>query len=260
VPDVRLSLGYGSLLILIISFFSKENRREYNTHLARFEPAFLLKILKIGYPNAIAQAAIAGAWSCFFILMNKLGEASITLASFMQTLTGFFVFLIQGLSRGVIAIAANFIGGRKTNLVSRVLFSGIEISLFFSLIILLAFLIQPLKMQQLFFNPSDLEKVSNYFGTLKLALLWGWLAFVCKSIRALLSGLLTASGNTQFVMWNEVISVWLCFIVPIWICTEFFSFNVSGAYFIAFLYNFIAAIIYYFKFSTMDWKKEGQLI
>lgn len=77
IKGAAIATGLGQcagLLILIIAFFSKENRREYNTHLARFEPAFLLKILKIGYPNAIAQAAIAGAWSCFFILMNKLGD------------------------------------------------------------------------------------------------------------------------------------------------------------------------------------------
>lgn len=249
-----------SLLILILTFFSKANRAEYRTHNGQFDGTLMLKILKVGYPNAIAQAIIAGAWSCFFILMNKLGEASITLASFMQTLTGFFVFLIQGLSRGVIAVSANLIGGRKTVLISKVLFSGTQLSILFGLVILAVFLINPSGILKLFFNQNDFEKAYTYFGTLKVALLWGWLAFVFKSIRALLSGLLIASGKTQFVMWNEAISIWLCFIMPIWICVELFSFDVSWAYFVAFLYNFAAVISYYFRFNRMDWEKEGQVI
>lgn len=249
-----------SLVILILAFFSKANRMQYCTHRGQFDGVLMLKILRIGYPNAIAQVTVAGAWSCFFILMNKLGEASITLASFMQTLTGFFVFLIQGLSRGVIAISANLIGGRKTALISKVLFSGTQLSILFSLGILAGFLIYPSGILKLFFSQNNFEKAYSYFETLKWSLLWGWLAFVFKSIRALLSGLLTASGNTQFVMWNEVISIWLCFVIPIWICVEFFSFNVSWAYFIAFLYNFAAVFSYYFKFNRMDWEKEGQVI
>ena len=120
--------------------------------------------------------------------------------------------MIQGLSRGVIAISSNFIGGRKIDLISQVLFSGIK------------------------------------------------LAFLFKSMRAILSGLLTASGKTQFVMWNEAISIWLCFIMPIWICVQFFAFNVAWAYFIAFIYNLIAVVAYYLKFYNMNWEREGQVI
>ncbi len=249
-----------SLGILILVFFSKSNRCEYRTHDAKFDSSLLLKILKVGYPNAIAQVMIAGAWSCFFVLMNKLGEASITMASVMQTLTGFFVFVVQGLSRGTISLSANLIGSKKTALISRVLFSGVQLSILFSLVILVSFLVYPSGIMKLFFNSKDFEKAYSYFQTLKFALLWGWLAFMFKSIRALLSGLLISSGKTQFVMWNETISIWLCFIMPIWLCIQFLPFDVSWAYFIAFLYNFVAVIVYYQKFFKMDWEREGQVI
>lgn len=249
-----------SLGILILVFFSKSNRSEYRTYDAKFDGPLLLKILKVGYPNVIAQVMIAGAWSCFFVLMNKLGEASITMASMMQTLTGFFVFVVQGLSRGIISVSANLIGSRKTTLIARVLFSGMQLSILFSLVILVSFLAYPSGIMKLFFSSNDYEKAYSYFRTLKLALFWGWLAFLFKSIRSLLSGLLTSSGKTQFVMWNETISIWLCFIMPIWLCIQFLPFDVSWAYFIAFLYNFVAVIIYYLKFFKMDWEREGQVI
>ncbi|MBX9703200.1 MAG: polysaccharide biosynthesis C-terminal domain-containing protein, partial [Silvanigrellaceae bacterium] len=70
-----------ALAVLMLIFFSKENRFQYQTLYAKFNPVLLLKMLRIGYPNAVAQVMIAAAWSCFFILISKLGEASITLAS-----------------------------------------------------------------------------------------------------------------------------------------------------------------------------------
>lgn len=249
-----------SLGVLVIAFFSKHNRITFRTHEAKFEGSLLLKILQLGYPNAIAQAAIAAAWSCFFILMNKLGEESITLASFMQTLTGFFAFIVQGLSRGIVVLSANFIGAGKGFLIIDTLFSGVKLSLILSLVIFLIFAVYPSGMLSLFFNSDDLKKAIIYFDTLKFALMWGWLAFLCKSIRSLLSGVLTSSGQTKFVMWNEVFSIWLCFVLPIWFCSKVLSFDVSWAYFIAFLYNLISIAIYSSKLSRTNWIKEPALI
>lgn len=249
-----------ALTMLMLVFFSKKNRFQYHTLYAKFNPILLLKMLKIGYPNAVAQVMIAAAWSCFFMLISKLGEASITLASIMQTVTGFFVFVIQGLSRGTTTISANLIGSKEFSNISKVLFAGIQFIALFSVVIFLLFWLYPSDVVKIFFNSADYEKALSYFKTLKQAFVWSWMAFLFKSIRALLSGLLTASGKTQFVMWNEVLSIWFIFILPIWICTKFFAFDVSWAYFISFLYNFFAVILYYRKFYSINWEKEACLV
>lgn len=249
-----------ALAVLMLVFFSKKNRFQYQTLYAKCNPALLLKMLRIGYPNAVAQVMIAAAWSCFFMLISTLGEASITLASVMQTLTGFFVFVIQGLSRGVTTISANLIGSRDFSNISKVLFAGVQLTIFFSIGIFLLLWLYPSGVVKMFFNSADYARALSYFKTLKQAFLWGWMAFLFKSIRALLSGLLTSSGKTQFVMWNEVLSIWFVFILPIWICVEFFAFDVSWAYFIAFLYNFFAVVLYYRKFYRINWEREACLV
>ncbi|MBX9704460.1 MAG: hypothetical protein K2X39_09940, partial [Silvanigrellaceae bacterium] len=157
-------------------------------------------------------------------------------------------------------ISANLIGNREFSNISKVLFAGIQLTLLFSIGIFLLFWLYPSDLAKIFFNSTDYEKALSYFKTLKQAFLWGWMAFLFKSIRALLSGLLTSSGKTKFIMWNEVLSIWFVFIFPIWVCIEFFTFDVSWAYFIAFLYNFFAVVLYYRKFYRINWEREASLV
>jgi|LakMenE01Jun11ns_1017448.scaffolds.fasta_scaffold9942330_2 MATE family multidrug resistance protein len=249
-----------ALLVLILAFFSRKNKSQYRTLYAKFDPLLFLKMLRVGYPNAVAQAMIAAAWSCFFMLISKLGEVNVTLASIMQTLTGFFVFLVQGLSRGVTTISANLIGKKEFSDIPKILFSGIRLILLFGIGIFSLFWLFPSEVVKMLFNSTDYERVFSYFETFKQTFFWGWMTFLFKSIRALLSGILTSSGKTQFIMWNEVLSIWFVFVFPIWFFIEFFAFDISRAYFIAFIYNVLVVILYYRKFCSINWEREASLV
>lgn len=249
-----------SILVLCVAFFAPYNRKTYSTHRFTLDFPLLFKILRVGGPNAIAQAAIASAWAFFFILMQSLGEASLTLASIMQTIFGFFVFIIQGLSRGVSTTVANLIGGEQTHLISQVLNSGVKLCLYFCLTISLMLALYPDIVINLLFSKADVPRIISYIDALKFTLFWGCLSFLFKSVRGLFSGLLTACGHTGFVMINETITVWFLFVLPVWICVKFFNYDVSWAYFIAFIHNASTVGVYFWKFFQVDWKKNAKLI
>jgi len=248
------------LLVLSITFFSSYNRRTYHTHKFSLDFSLLLKILQVGGPNAIAQAAIASAWSFFFILIQSLGEANITLASIIQTIFGFFVFIIQGLSRGISTTVANLIGGEQIETVSEILNSGVKLCFFFFLVISLTLTLYPEFIIRIIFSNNEVEKITHYITLLQFTLFWGCLSFLFKSIRGLFSGLLTASGYASFVMINEVLTIWILFALPVWICIQFFNCDASLAYFIALIHNIVTVGIYYWKFFQIDWKKNLRLV
>ncbi len=249
-----------TILILGTVFFSAHNRNLYHTYKFSLDLSLLFKILKIGGPNAIAQAAIASAWSFFFMMMQTLGEANITLASIIQTIFGFFVFIIQGLSRGITTTVANLIGQKQIDLISQAMDSGIKLSFILCLTVSLVIILYPKLIIGLLFSDVDAVRVVNYIGTLKFALFWGCLSFLFKSIRGLFSGLFTASGHSVFVMINEATTIWVLFALPVWICIQFFNYDASWAYFIAFIHNIFTAGIYYWKFFHIDWEKDSRLI
>jgi Na+-driven multidrug efflux pump len=236
------------------------NRKTYQTYKFTLDFSLLFKILRVGGPNAIAQAAIASAWSFFFILMQSLGEASISLTSIMQTIFGFFVFIIQGLSRGISSSVANLIGQEKTIAISQVLNSGVKLCFFFCLAISLVLTFYPQLIISLLFANDEVSRVVSYMDALKFALFWGCLSFLFKSLRGIFSGLLTASGHTGFVMINEAITIWVLFVLPVWICIQFFHCDVSWAYFIAFIHNLFTVGIYFWKFFQIEWEKNVRLI
>lgn len=247
-------------LILIFVFLSSYNRRNYHTYHFALDFNLMIKILKTGGPNAIAQAAIASAWSLFFILMQSLGEASITTASIMQTIFGFFVFAIQGLSRGVSTIVANLIGQRQLWAVAQVLQSGIKICLLFFIAVTLMLLYYPDLMVRLLFSKVDSQQIIGHLTTLKLTLFLGCLSFLLKSVRGLFSGLLTASGHTRFVMINEALTVWILFVLPVGVCIHILGCNIVWAYFISVIYNILTVWFYYRKFLFINWEVEAKLI
>lgn len=249
-----------SILVLSVAFFSSYNRTNHHTSTPVFNYSLLAKILRVGGPNAIAQAAIAAAWTLFFILMQSLGEASLTLASTMQTIFGFFVFIIQGLSRGISTTAANLIGQDRFKSIAQVLNSGVKLCLFFCLAISLLLTFYTDIIVKLLFSHTEISRVTGYLDTLKFALLWGCCSFLFKSIRGLFSGLLTAGGLTTFVMINEVLTIWFLFILPVWTCIYFFNCSVSWAYFIGFLHNASTVGLYYWKFFLIDWKENVKLV
>ena len=249
-----------SILFLSIAFFSAYNRKNYHTHKFNLDFSLLLKILLLGAPNALAQVAIASAWSFFFILIQGLGEASMTLASIMQTIFGFFVFIIQGLSRGISTTVANLIGKEQIMEISQVLTSGVKLCFFFCMTILFILTFYPELVIQLFFANIEVPQILSYIEALKFTVFWGCLSFLFKSIRAIFSGLFTASGHTKFVMINEAITIWVLFVLPVWICIQLFNYDVSWAYFIAFIHNVFTVGIYYWKFSKFEWKRNARLI
>lgn len=249
-----------SVLFLCGAFFSPYNRKTYHTHRITLDFSLLFKILRVGGPNAIAQAAIASAWAFFFILMQSLGEASLTLASIIQTIFGFFVFIIQGLSRVVSTTVANLIGQEQVSNISQVLNSGVKLCLFFCLTISLILSLYPDLIIRLLFSNAEVPQIISYVDSLKFTLFWGCLSFLFKSIRGLFSGILTACGHTGFVMFNEAITIWILFVLPVWVCIKFFNYDVYLAYFIAFIYNATTVGIYYWKFYKINWKTDAHLI
>lgn len=245
--------------ILALYFFSGRNRYMFQTHKPKISYKLFMDILKLGYPNAIAQFMIAFAWSIFFMLMQTLGEASLTLASIIQTIFGFFTFIIQGLSRGMLTVVSNLIGERKFEDIKLSLFSGLKICFLFCFILSVLLICFPGLFIELIFSKNETYKILDYISSINMALFWGALSFLFKSIRSLFSGILTAAGHTKFIMKNEVFSIWIFFILPVWISINLFNVDVSWSYFIACLYNLIAVIFYYWKFEKIDWKTNLNL-
>jgi MATE family multidrug resistance protein len=93
-----------------------------------------------------------------------------------------------------------------------------------------------------------------HYVTLALKGLWIYFAF--NGFSLIFWGVLTAGGDTKFIMWTNTISTWLFAVIPTYIWVTYFSSTPAIPYqYIAPIYGFLACLIVLWRFYTKQWIK-----
>lgn len=241
-------------VILFSVFFSPANREIYGTGRWKINKRLFLSCLRIGLPTAVAHSLEILAWVLIFELMSRLGSDYMTVVTIAQSILFLFSFITEGVSKGATAIAANFIGSDKHELVWKLLASGIKFYLcvFFILSILLVW--HPDLLIHRFIPDSDL--MSPYIlSTIQTACFWVWVYFLFDGINWLLVGLLTAAGDARFVMKVGGTTPLLFALLPVYL----FVFQLGGPPFVTWMiiafYAFASGIIYFWRFKGESWRE-----
>ncbi|WP_068469592.1 MATE family efflux transporter [Candidatus Protochlamydia phocaeensis] len=241
------------VLIFGCDFLRASNRSLYGTNRWKLNKRLFRKCLSIGIPNAIAHTLELLAWVFIFHLMTKLGSDYITVVSVSQSIFFLFTFMTEGVSKGATAIAANMIGSQQHELVWKLLKSGLKLySIVFLLLgIFLAWNPDPLISlflgQEAVISPATRE-------TLHAACFWVWLFFLFDGINWLLIGLLTAAGDTRFIMKVGGAGPWLVALLPIYFFVFKWGAPANITWMLIALYGIASSIIYLWRFRSEKWK------
>ncbi|HKY69773.1 MAG TPA: hypothetical protein VJ205_02640, partial [Gammaproteobacteria bacterium] len=89
--------------------------------------------------------------------------------------------------------------------------------------------------------------------------LWIWLGFSFDGIMWILAGILTAAGDTRFIMFMSSIGAWTFGIVPIYI----FVIRANGAPLLALIlpagYNLAMALCFLWRYKSGRWQQASAL-
>lgn len=242
------------VLILFIAFYRPQNRRLYGTGKYAFNKILMWKCLRIGMPNGIAHTIELLAWTAYFALMTSLGQDYILIAAVSQSIFFLFTFVTEGLSKGASAIAANMIGGKQWDLIWKLLRSGIIFYIGIFFLVGWILVLNPLTLIELFLPSSIAASTPEIKELLISACFWLWISFFLDGINWLLIGLLTAAGDTKFVMKIGSTTPWVLAIFPIYIFTVKFGFGADFAWTITAFYLFCTCCIYLWRFKSEKWK------
>lgn len=254
---------------IFLMFMSKRNRQIYSSHDWRFRPSLFKQCLKIGTPPAIFATLEVFAWAVFYSMMASLSFEHIFIGGVVQSILFLFIFFGMGLEKGAASVAGNLIGAGKKHLVKNVLISGTKIVLSYSFIMLLFFAINPDPLINLFLkNPDAIESINAgglilsssemvyYRGLIRKGLLLIGIYLTFENFRWLMSGLLTAAGDTFFLMLAGSSSVWIFLIAPTYFLIVQGNRSITEAFFIWIAYAFLLALVYFLRFSTGKWKEK----
>jgi MATE family, multidrug efflux pump len=255
---IATCVGYlAQAIILLFIFLNSKNREKYKTNQFSFQKLAFLKALKIGAPQGVFYSLEILGWAIFFEMMTSISEFHITISAICQSIVILLSFFMDGLSKGVAAIAGNFIGAKRTIETTHILKSGFKLQVLFSSILLIFFMIDPNVTLPFFVNGQEntlLNSVES-LKTLKTCFLYVLIYLTFEGFRWVISGLLSAAGDTIFLLIAGTTSVWLFLLSPIYFIVVKFKLPVEMAWLLAVFYSLFSSFIYYMRYRGGKWKE-----
>jgi MATE family multidrug resistance protein len=252
-------------IILLIIFLSPYHRLNHGTGAWQFKAGLFFRSLKIGLPSAVSSIVELSAWCVLAQILTSAGESHITIYSIGESFFILFGFGFWGLQKGIISLVANYLGANRKEIVSSCLRSGIKLVLGIMLVFTIPLICYPNFLVEWFLNtdPNSMpsEELMNYGVS---AIRWLWLYFMLDALAWLLSGVLTASGDTKFVMVMNSISSWFFCVIPIYIFVVYFEGSPVLAWKFSALYGLFNLICFSLRYRWLfgaraKEKKSGAL-
>lgn len=259
-------------IILFCLFLKKSNQEMFGTRQWQFKLAQFTRCVKIGLPPAIFVFIELLGWSIFYWMMTKISMEHILVSSICQSILLLFVFFGLGIEKGAAIVAGNLIGAKKIDQVQNVLRSGYKMLALFGLVVIFFFVVYPDLLVNLFLqNPQALEThvnlstlsadyLDNLRSTIRTGLIFIAVYMIIEDIRWLINGILTAAGDTLFLMIVGAGCVWLFLLLPTYFFVLKPQADIKLAFVIWVVYSVIATLLFYWRFKQGKWKENALII
>lgn len=205
---------------LLLAFLKKSNRIKFNTHHWAFDWAILSQCFKLGLPNAIGHVIATAAWAMVLALLAKKSTDHVTVMSIGMSIWLLFAFVTEGLQQGMTSLAANYIGAGKQGALDMILKTGLQLQFLIAMLLSIPLVFFPEIIIGWFFP----QEAGNLQEVLEMSCRWLWVAYLFDGMAWVIDGILTALGDTRFIMFMNSFGTWLFFILPIY----FFIIKLAG--------------------------------
>ncbi len=254
-----LATGIAQLLeccILAIVFLSKRNRLQYGTNNTRFKKNLFFKALKIGFPSGLMHVIEIGSYALLYQLLASVGNAYITTYVIGQNFYLLFCFVTEAFHKGITAIVSNLIGAQNYAPIHKTLRAAFKVALFVIVIGGVIMLCYPDLLIQFFLKENQSGLTNEALQSMiRSSLFFFWLVLISDVALWIFSGVLTASGDTKFLMWVTTIGTWVGFVFPCLLFIKVLHYDPALMWEIMPLYMFFMLIAYWVRYKAKPWEK-----
>lgn len=252
--SVGVVFQVGALMYL---FLSRKNREAFGTGEMSVYWPLMRDCLKIGAPSATFAALELVGWAIFYRMMTAMGEHYIIVASICQSVALMLWACTDGLGKAATTVAGNMIGAERAHLIPKVMRSGLRFLLIMLVVYLVAVMVGSSYIIKEFIDVTAFADGAILYKALSVSLLWTVIYIFFEGLRLLFAGLLTAAGDTMYLMIGGTLSVWLGLLLPTKALVMPFGFSVDVAMSVWAFYAAAAALVYYARFSLGKWREAA---
>ncbi|MFT4553131.1 MAG: MATE family multidrug resistance protein [Chlamydiales bacterium] len=245
------------VLVLLSSFLNKHYNLQYGTRRYGFKIQVFWNCLKVGVPSAMGHMIEISAWALITRLLIGVGEDHITVAAMGQCFYALISYAMEGLQKGITTISANFLGARKPALILKAWKSAVRLLFIYALLVAPILLLYPDPIIS-FFLSDDMnpERLIHLTAMLRITAACIFFYFVLDGLTWISAGVLTAAGETTYVMIINTVTTWTFAVLPVYFLVVQGDCPPSYVWVILNGYAAINALCFYLRFRKGSWKTK----
>jgi MATE family multidrug resistance protein len=241
-----------SLSIMVVLYFNNTNAENYGTRHIRIDAKILKKNVMLSTPYAAALMVDMGTWVMVTNVLAKVSIEEVTTNSACLTIWTFLIFILEGLQKGVVALASNCIGAKVEYRIATLIRSVIKISMCLALFTMLLFVVFPGEIFRFCFGIENFKTLPHC----QVILFVQWVSFsiITFSVGGLI-GVLRAGGDENFITLIRTTSFSIFVITPVIVAsslglmTTLVSWSLGGVNIV------VAAICFWLRYKSGRWRR-----
>ncbi len=242
---------------LFIFFLKPKYRKQYNTHHWQFDKTLFIKCIKVGLPNSVGHMAGIAAWPFMMFFLAQRSIEHVTVMTIAFSIWTLFTFITEGLQMGVSAFASNSIGAKKWHKVGEVLMTGLKLQFILAILLAIPLVIFPHLLVDLFIPlDSEIADVANLRQLLVTSCFWLWIGYIFDGMAWVIDGILTAAGDTRFIMIMNSFGTWFMLIVPVYLFVVVLNGSPMLAMQLVTLFCIIFFGCYFMRYKSKRWQQN----
>lgn len=242
---------------LFIFFIKPKNQKRYNTHQYKFDLRLFLRCLKVGFPNSIGHMAGTAAWAFVLYILAQRSLEHVTVITIGFSIWMLFSFITEGLQMGISAFASNSIGAKQWDKVSAVLKTGLTLQFLLAMILAIPLILFPNVLVAIFIPLDEsVTDIAHLRELIEMSCLWLWVAYVFDGMAWVIDGILTAAGDTRFIMFMNALGTWVLCIAPIYLFVVLLEGSPILTMQLVTLFCVILFGCYYWRYKSNKWQQK----
>ncbi len=271
IKGAALATGLSQVIqtfFLLSLFLKKSYRHRYGTNQWQFNSRCFIETIRIGIPAGFCRFFEVIAHFLFFRIVILSGSDNLTIITIVQSFCILMGFIVEGLSKGVTSIIANLIGGGQISFVKQVIWSAKKLHLIIFCLWTVLLLCFSKFLLLAFFSEADIHLLQNphFLSSLYWCLFWMSIFFLFDGFGWIYVGLLTAGGDTKFLLYVGLVLNWAGYVLPSYLLLVVAQGNASQGWMLIAFYAFAAFLIYRYRYRSGQWlassvrSQEGQAV
>lgn len=249
-----ISGSFSAVVILFIAYLAPVNRTVFLVMKSfRFDWSIMKRLIYYGSPAGMEMFLNFLAFSCMISLFHSEGDvvATATTIMFNWDLVSFIPLL--GIEIGVTSLVGRYMGAGQPNIAYRAALSAIKTGMFYSVVILVLFVLVP-KSLVLVFRPETPDAVFNSavpiaVSMIKIAALY----VLSEAVMVAVVGTLRGAGDTYFTMIASVSAHW-SFVPLLYLGLKVLHLPVSLSWFLLVVFFLLFCCVLVIRFLQGKWK------